>query len=65
MPRVATIYLHSSKEQNLDLGEDLGLEGDALKNFMYALYEVEAIVDVAADGSVTIDKVNGRMLEKI
>lgn len=42
-------YLHSDKESMGDLGEELGLVGEALNKFCYALYEVtlELEVDLA------------------
>ena len=33
-------YVHSSKETMCDLGEENGLQGKALDEFVYALYEV-------------------------
>ncbi len=58
------MYLHSSKESNLEEGAEWGLTGDALKEFRYALYEVEFDVDVnVKTGEVIILKVNGRELK--
>ncbi len=60
---ITKMYLHSNKEGNLGLGMDLELSGNALNNFMYALYEVEFEVDVdEVTGEVDILKVNGRKL---
>jgi hypothetical protein len=60
-----TMYLHSSKEDNQDIGEKLGLTGKALHNFKYALYEVEFDVEVDGEnGNVEILAVNGFKLEK-
>lgn len=39
-------YLHSNKESMYLLGEENGLTGEALKNFSYALYELEVELDV-------------------
>lgn len=47
MKKRVEVGLHSSKEQMQDIGEELGLEGDALNNFRYALYEL--IVDLEVD----------------
>lgn len=49
------IYLHSSKESNLDLGEELGLSEKALEQFKYACYEVGIEVEVNEEtGETTI-----------
>ena len=58
------MYLHGSKEKNFENGMDLGLTGNTLNNFMYALSEVELEVDVdQIIGTVQILKVNGRELK--
>jgi hypothetical protein len=44
--KIIKMYLHGSKETNWDIGQENGLEGEALSNFMYALYEVEFEVEV-------------------
>lgn len=55
----ALAYLHSGKESMLDLGEEIGLEGEALNTFMYALYEVEFELEVdMSTGEHKILKVN-------
>lgn len=53
------MYLHSSKESNYDLAEELGIKSEkALDVFKYSLYEVEFEVDVnKKTGEVTILKV--------
>jgi hypothetical protein len=58
----ATIYLHSSKESNYELGEKLGLSGDALRLFSFALCEVKVDVDVESDGNCRIVAVDGKAL---
>lgn len=35
------VYMHSTKEEMLGIGEEHGLTDPALKEFMYALYEVK------------------------
>jgi len=45
-PIVTTCYLHGSKEDNYTHGEELGLEGDALEQFVYTCYEVGLMVKV-------------------
>jgi hypothetical protein len=59
------MYLHSDKGANAYEGEEeLGLSGQALENFMYALYEVEFDVDINEEtGEVTIERVfDGRTI---
>lgn len=57
------MYLHGEKESNYELGEKLGLSEEAIKNFAYALYEVEFEVEVdTKTGDYTIIAVNGRKL---
>jgi hypothetical protein len=57
----AKMSLHSDKCSNSYIGEEeLGLTGEALENFQYALYEVIFDVDVnEKDGEVQIEAVNG------
>lgn len=57
------MYLHSSKDSNNEIGEELGLSEKAMEGFKYALYDVEFEVDVNEDdGEVTILKVDGKAL---
>lgn len=54
------MYLHSSKESNYELGKQIGLRGNALKYFVYALYEVMFDVEVDPEtGAATIVAVDG------
>jgi hypothetical protein len=57
----AKMSLTSDKCSNSYIGEEkLGLTGEALENFQYALYEVIFDVDVnEKDGEVQIEAVNG------
>ncbi len=60
-----TTYLHSYKEQNYEIGHELGIEGEALRMFLHALYEVEFECEVDMEtGVVTIIKVNGKKLNE-
>ena len=53
-------YLHSSKENNLDLAKKIGLDDEAAENFMYALYEVEFELEVDMEtGDYEIVSVDG------
>ena len=55
-----TAYLHSSKEVMGDLGKKIGLEGEALNDFRYALYEVKLELEVDTDtGEYVILEVSG------
>ena len=58
------MYLHSNKESNHDLGKQLGLSDEELKNFLFALYEVEFDVEVASNGDCKILAVNGIPLDR-
>ena len=47
MAKVKTkMYLHSDKDSNYETGGELKLKGEALRNFAYALYEVEFELEV-------------------
>jgi hypothetical protein len=53
-PKTTKAYLHSTKEDMRMLGEKLGLEGEALEKFVFALYEVKFVLEVNEDGSYKI-----------
>lgn len=55
-------YLHSSKEQIYDIGEELGLTEEQMQNFKYALYEVMFDLEVDHKGNAKIVAVDGRKL---
>ena len=59
------VYLHSDKETMWELGERLGLKGDALSMFRHALTEVEIelIVDPLT-GLADITAVDGYKIDK-
>lgn len=60
------IFVHTSKESNFELGERLGLTGEALQNFKYACYEVKLSVDVDMEtGDVEIVEVDDEALLKV
>lgn len=42
----ASVYLHSSKDLNFEIGEELGLKGRTLRTFANTLPEVEMILEV-------------------
>jgi hypothetical protein len=59
-----TIYVHSSKSNNADIGRKLGLVDDALENFCYACYEVALGVEIdEKTGRAVIVSVDGRKVE--
>ena len=49
-PKTIKLYVHSDKDSNYELADELGLDEDALENFMYAGYEVKLTIEVYADG---------------
>lgn len=59
-----TVYIHGSKEYMYDKGQELGLTGEALKNFMYTCYEVEIELEVNMEtGDSKIISVDGKELK--
>ncbi len=59
------MYLHGDQEDNYYTGKKLGLTGNALENFRYALHMVEFDIEVnEKTGNITIVKVNGKNLEQ-
>lgn len=59
------IYVHSTKESMLDLGESLGLKGEALQMFKYTAYEVALEIEVDEQtGRSVIVKVDGKKVEQ-
>jgi len=55
-------YLYSSKDDMYYVGEENGLTESQLRNFRYALYEVEFVLSVDKEGNTEILKVNGKKL---
>ena len=65
MLKTINMYLHSCKESNSDLGEEIGLSGEALSNFRHALSEVEFEVEVDTEtGYADIIRVDGKYLQQ-
>lgn len=61
--QTVTMYLHGDKDTNYEIGEKIGLTGDALTTFgQGTLYEVKFDLFVHPDGRSTILKVNDRPL---
>lgn len=58
-----TMYLHSSKESNMSLGEELGLSEQVIENFKYALCEVALEVEIdETTGDTKILSCDGKAL---
>lgn len=53
-PTQVVVYLHADKGEVRAKGEELGLQGEALERFSYALGEVTVTLDVAKNGSYTV-----------
>lgn len=58
-PKTVDTYVHGSKERGYEIGEQLGLEDEALGQFVYLHYEVELTIRVQKDGSYVITHVDG------
>ena len=57
------LALHGSKESNREDGKELGLKGEALSRFCYALYEVIFKLEVDTEtGDYKILTVDGKRL---
>lgn len=58
-PKRTRMYLHSDKESNWEIGEELGLSEEAIReNFRYCLYELEVVIDVYEDGTWEVVEAN-------
>jgi hypothetical protein len=58
------IYLHSSKEEMRDNGEELGLTEKQLEKFIYTGYEVSLDIEVDETGTAWATHCMGVKLEK-
>ncbi len=59
-PKTVKMYLHGDKDSNWQIGEDIGLSEEAIReNFKYALYEVELDVEVHKDGNIKVIAFDG------
>ena len=64
-PKETTIYLHSDMDSMWELGEELGLAKDAIReNFRGVCYEVGINVTVNKDGTAKIIGIDGVPLTK-
>jgi hypothetical protein len=60
------IYVHKNKEDIWDKAEELGLQGQAKKDFMYALTEVKLTLEVDMDtGKSEIIAVDDRLIADV
>jgi hypothetical protein len=62
---IIEVYLHSSKDHMWDIGERIGLTGDALMMFRHACTEVRLELDVDENGNAEIVRVDGRAVAPI
>ena len=60
----AVTYLHGERESLWELGKKIGLTGEALHFFSYALTEVKIEITVTPEGKATIIAVDDRPLSK-
>lgn len=61
--KTAVVYLHANKEGMWELGEQLGLTGEALQMFRHACTEVKVELSVdETTGEATIVKVDDRFI---
>ena len=56
-PKKLTVYLYSDKENMRESGKSIGLVGEASDEFVRALYGVEFVLSVNADGTYEIKEV--------
>lgn len=62
---IHNMYLYGDKDTNCEIGYELGLEEDALDNFVHALYEVCFEMETDTDtGESVILKVDGVEIRK-
>jgi hypothetical protein len=57
-PKIIDTYVHGSKENGYDVGQELGLTGEALDQFVYLHYEVELTIKVDEGGNYVITHVD-------
>jgi len=57
-PKTIDTYVHGSKENGYDVGQELGLTGEALDQFVYLHYEVELTIKVQENGDYEITHVD-------
>lgn len=62
--KTVTVFVHSDKETMYEKGEEIGLDGPALREFTYALYEVKIDIEVdTKTGKTVIVAVDDRKVE--
>lgn len=65
-PKTVKYYLHGSKEGNRDIGEEIGLSDEAIREvFRGCCYEVELTLLVDEDGRAWAHQINGMDIPKI
>lgn len=60
-PKTTKFYVHGDDENAYHKGVDLGLTGDALRNFKPG-YEIELTLEVFEDGTSVATHINGEEL---
>ena len=50
-PKIFDLYLHNSKDNMYDVGNELGLTDEALSQLVYTCYEVCITLEVSKDGT--------------
>lgn len=60
-PRVIA-YAHSSEEKMFEIGQKVGLTGEPLEKFKFALNEVKFELEIDEEGLATIVSVDGKLL---
>lgn len=50
-PKRHLVHLHSDRDRMYEIGERIGLSGEALSLFRHALCEITVIIDVNEDGT--------------
>ena len=57
-PKIINTYVRGTKENGYDVGQELGLKGEALDQFCYLHYEVELTIKVQENGDYEITHVD-------
>ena len=59
------VFIHSNKDEMYETGKKLGLTGQALAKFKYALMEIPVDIEVnPLDGSYVIKRVDGKKVHE-
>lgn len=59
-PKIVEVYLHCDRDTMYNIGDKLGLTGDALKDFENSLHEVQLTLEVnMVNGGIKMLKIDG------